>query len=141
MYFYEVMKKVDEEAVVREFLTFCEASPDITLTEKSIREAINSIKETEPSISETEIIVTEKAEDDDEAYDRAYILDMSDKVTYGMEITPWAEILGCKVDEKSLSRCGCEHFAALVLWEMTWLGFDNEKNQTEAKAWEHNSDE
>lgn len=126
MYFYEVMKKVDEEAAVREFLTFCEASPNIALTEKNIRKAIKSVKEIEPNISETEIIVIEKAEDD-EAYDRAYILDTSDKVTYGMEITPWAEILGCKVDVKSLEHCGCERFAALVLWEMTWLGFDDEK--------------
>jgi hypothetical protein len=40
------------------------------------------------------------------------------------------------VDESSLSFYGYEKYAALVLWEMTWFGFDEETIQERMKTWD-----
>lgn len=127
MYFYQVIKECDKESLVREFLFLCDDSPDIKLTEKAIRDALMSLREMEAKISDKKIIIIEKVISDeifDGEFDRVYVLDTLDNKTYGLEINPWSDTLGYKVDDNSLLFYGYEKFAALVLWEITWFGYD-----------------
>lgn len=134
MYFYELIKECDIELLVREFLFLCDNSPDINQTEKLIRYAIMSIREMEAKTSDKEIIIIEKVISDDE-YDRVYVLDTSTNTTYGLEINPWSDTLGYKVDDTSLIIYGYEKFSALVLWEMTWLGYDEMEIKERVRVW------
>jgi len=108
MYFYEVIKKCDIELIVREFLLLCKKSPNINLTEKAIRKALTSIDEIRANTSDTEIIKVERVQTEDDEYDNVYLFDLSDESTYGLEINPWANTLGYRVDENSLSFYGYE---------------------------------
>ena len=136
MYFYEVIEKCDRQSLINEFLMLCEDSPDIKLTEKKFRKTIESISEIEANTSDTQIIIIEKVQTNIEIYDRVYLFDMSEKMNYGLELKPWPNTLGCLVDESSLSFYGYEKYAALVLWEMTWFGFDEETIQERMKTWD-----
>ena len=141
MYFYEVIKECDEELLVREFLFLCDNSPDIKHTEKAIRNALMSIREMKAKTSDKKVIIIEKVISDeifDGEFDRVYVLDTSDNKTYGLEINPWSDTLGYKVDDNNLFFYGYEKFAALVLWEITWFGYDEVTIQERVRAWNKN---
>ncbi len=137
MYFYEIIKLSDKKSVVREFLKMCTDSPDIKLTEKRVTKALNTICKMEPNICNDYIICIEKTEDldDEDIYDHVYALDKNDNEKYGLEINPWMNTIGYLVDDDSLAAYGREMFVALVLWEMTWFGYDNETVQKKAESW------
>ena len=45
------------------------------------------------------------------------------KQSYAIEYTPWSEWLGCEVDRKVLKKMPKEEIVAHCLWEMTFMGF------------------
>lgn len=136
MYFYELLKQCDVEVIVQEFLLLCVDSQDINIIEKKIRNVIDNLKEMKVNISHKEIIVIEKVQTEDEKYDEAFMIDTSDEIKYGLEINPWSNTLGYRIDDDSLSEFIKERFVALVLWEMTWLGFDEDSIQEYVKSWD-----
>lgn len=136
MYFYEVIEQCDTDAAVRFFLELCTNSPDIQHTEQCIRHTIAELKRMQAVKSDSEIIEIERVSAGNEAYDAVRMHDLADHTQYGLEANPWKATLGYTVDEKSLSEYGKERFAALVLWEMTWFGFDDETVQNHVKSWD-----
>lgn len=136
MYFYEVIEKCNLEEVVKEFLSFCNDSPDISVTEKGIRNVIEKLNEIEAITSNTNILFIEKVETEVETFEAISLFDTVKKEIYSIEVNPWAETLGYIVDEKSLSVYGKERFMALVLWEMTWFGYDENSIQEVVKSWD-----
>lgn len=133
MYFYEVFGKCDLEVVVDEFLKLAVDSPDINVTEEVFRGAIKILNEMEPEKSDTEILCIEKIQESGWIDDNVYLLDTTDQKTYAIEASSWANILGCRVDEKSLSDYGNEKFTTLILWEITWFGYDEKTIQDRLK--------
>ena len=136
MYFYEVVKKCDIDELVCCFLNLCTNSPDIDLTEKCIRSAISDMTSIRAIKSKNEIIIIERVQTENEDYDNVYMLDKETDIKYGLEINPWKHTLGFSVDENNLSDYGYEKYASLVLWEMTWFGYDEDTIQTHVKSWE-----
>ena len=108
MYFYEVFGKCDLEVVVDEFLKSAVDSPDINVTEEVFRGEIKILNEMEPEKSDTEILCIEKIQESGWIDDNVYLLDTTDQKTYAIETSSWANILGCRVEEKSLSDYGNE---------------------------------
>ena len=133
MYFYEVFEKCDLEVVVHEFLKLAVYSPDINVTEEVFRRAIKILNEMEPVRSDTEILCIEKIQGE-WIDDNVYLLDITDQKTYAIEASSWANILGCRVDEKSLSDYGNEKFTTLILWEITWFGYDEKTIQDRLRS-------
>ena len=133
MYFYEVFGKCDLEVVVHEFLKLAVDSPDINVTEEVFRRAIKILNEMEPVRSDTEILCIEKIQGE-RIDDNDYLHDITDQKTYAIEATSWANILGCRVDEKSLSDYGNEKFTTLILWEITWFGYDEKTIQDRLRS-------
>ena len=124
MHFYELIEKCDLELVVNEFLSLCDKTPDVKSMEQAIRNVILNLREREPVISDTGILYAEKVED--EEYSAVSLVDKTENEVYGIEAECWAKTIGYIVDEESLCVYGNEKFAALVLWEMTWFGYDED---------------
>ena len=61
---------------------------------------------------------------------------------FGIEITPWKEVLGWIVDADTLLIYSKEVFTAAVLWEITWFGYDETIIQKKVESWnsQHDSD-
>lgn len=139
MYFYETLKSCDDDILTEEFLKLCENSPDLQHTKKLFLSCLKTLKEIKPNLSDTDpmTIFIEQAEDMDGSlfYD-VYARYENDTVNYSLEINPWADTLGYFVDEQSISRVGAEVYTALVLWEITWFGYDEETIQNEVKEWD-----
>ena len=134
MYFYEVFGKCDLEVVVHEFLKLAVDSTDINVTEESFRGTIKILGEMEPVKSDTEILFIEKIQERRWLDDNVYLLDTTKHKTYAIEASSWANILGCRVDEKSLSDYGNEKFTTLILWEITWFGYDEKTIQDRLRS-------
>ena len=100
MYFYEVYGKCDLEVVVYEFLKLAVDSSDINVTEEALRRTIKILNEMEPVKSDTEILCIEKIQERGWSDDNVYLLDTTDQETYAIEAASWANILGCRIDEK-----------------------------------------
>lgn len=132
MYIYEVFNKCDTEKVVRLFLDLYN-QPVKKRTEQKLREAISYIHKINPKKTDSQVIIIEK---DEEVGDYVYLLDKNTNEKFGIEINPWEDTLGYLADEQSLSQLGTDEFAALVLWEMTWFGFDEETIQNHVKSWD-----
>lgn len=136
MYFYEVIEKCDIEKTICYFLDMCVNSPDIKHTEQCIRNAITDIKNIEAIKSDEEVIMIDRVQTEKEKFDAVFMIDKTTNIKYGLEINPWKNTLGYTVDGKSLSENGYEKFASLVLWEMTWFGYDEETIGEHIKTWD-----
>lgn len=66
-------------------------------------------------------------QDEGENLYNVYLLDRSDNKTYSIEAVPWDEVLGYTVDEASIAKYGDVKFTALVLYEMTYFGFSENR--------------
>ena len=47
--------------------------------------------------------------------------------SYAYDMSPWAEILGYEVDERNIAAIGDLDLAEVILWEMTFCGYSEEK--------------
>ena len=47
--------------------------------------------------------------------------------SYAYDMSPWAEILGYEVDERNIAAIGALDLAEVILWEMTFCGYSEEK--------------
>ena len=137
MYFYEVLERCDPDRLTEAFLKRCTGSPDIRQTSADFLGALEKLRRLSPHCSGEMTIVIEPAEGlDGVPFDAVRAVRPEDPVHYGLELRPWADTLGYLADADSLARCGFETYAALILWEMTFFGFD-EKTIREKKAlWE-----
>ncbi len=135
MYFYEVVKSSNRETVIQKFLEMCSDSPDIQQTERASRDALNTICGIKPQISDKYTIFIERSELNGEPFDSVFISETNDTERFSLEANPWSETLGYLVDEKCLSLYGYETFVSLVLWEMTWFGFDEATIKDHISAW------
>ncbi len=136
MYFYETIEHCDINKVVSNFLELCVNSPDLNRTEQCIRSTISELKNIEAIKSDSEILEIKRVSEEDEEFDDVHMIDTTDNTKYGLEINPWKYTLGYTVDERSLSDYGYEKFVSLLLWEMTWFGYDEETIQNHVKSWE-----
>ena len=100
-----------------------------------IRHAIAEMKGMEAVKSDIGAIEIEHVRTEDE-FDAVHLLEHRTGIRYGLEANPWADTLGYPVDERSLSEYGYEKFVSLVLWEMTWFGYDDRTVQEHVSTWE-----
>ena len=74
------------------------------------------------------------AENEDESYDYAYLLE-DNKQEYSFEVVPWDDVLGYALDTEEFEKYDKEYYAMLILWEITWFGYDEETIQNKMKSW------
>ncbi|MBI4680835.1 MAG: hypothetical protein HY753_06455 [Nitrospirae bacterium] len=56
------------------------------------------------------------------------------KQSYAIEYMPWSEWLGCEVDKQVFKKMPKEEIAAHCLWEMTFMGFTQDKIRKKLNA-------
>lgn len=136
MHFYEVLELCNEKILTDEFLKLCTDSPDIQHTKEIFISFLKNLKKIEPNISDKmTIFIEQKKGFDGSFYEAVHALRENDSEKYGLEINPWADTLGYRTDKNSIGKYGAEVYTALVLWEMTWFGFDEDSIHKKVKEW------
>lgn len=126
MYFYDALKQCNTELLTKKFLKLCVDSPTICRTETAFSKFLRRLLHTVPNLCSKAVIRLEQEEFSDAHYNAVYAEFENDPNRYGFERNPWADTLGYRADPKSIRVHGLEYFAALVLWQMTWFGFEEE---------------
>ena len=137
MYFYEILHACKETVLTEEFLKLCTDSPDLHRTREVFMEFLKNIKSLVPEISDEWTLFMSNVQTKEENYEDVYAKNAHAPQKFGIEITPWKEVLGWAVDTEILSHCGREAFTAAVLWEITWFGYDEETIQARVESREH----
>lgn len=129
MLFLELLNKCDEEKLVKQYLLLKETSD--SHVEQKIREVIDDLKYNRIPVKFNMTMVLEKGvSEDGEEVDIIFLSDNEEDNVYSFEGLPWGAIMGCEVEEKSLTEIGSnERFAALVLFEMTYFGYSDDDVQ------------
>lgn len=129
MLFLELLNKCDEEKLVKQYLQLKETSN--SHVEQKIREVIDDLKYNRIPVRFNMTMVLEKGvTEDGEEVDIIFLNDNVEDNVYSFEGLPWGAIMGCEVEEKSLTEIGSnERFAALVLFEMTYFGYSDDDVQ------------
>lgn len=129
MLFMELLNKCDEEKLVKQYLLLRETSD--SHVEQKIREVIDDLKYNRIPVEFNMTMVLEKGiTEDGGEVDLIFLSDNEADNVYSFEGLPWGAIMGCEVEEKSLTEIGSnERFAALVLFEMTYFGYSDEDVQ------------
>lgn len=129
MLFMELLNKCDEEKLVKQYLLLKETSD--SHVEQKIREVIDDLKYNRIPVEFNMTMVLEKGVTEEcEEVDIIFLRDNEEDNVYSFEGLPWGAIMGCEVEEKSLTEIGSnERFAALVLFEITYFGYSDEDVQ------------
>lgn len=129
MLFLELLNKCDEEKLVKQYLLLKETSN--SHVEQKIREVIADLKYNRIPVKFNMTMVLEKGVSEDGEVDIIFLRDnVEEDNVYSFEGLPWGAIMGCEVEEKSLTEIGSnERFAALVLFEMTYFGYSDDDVQ------------
>lgn len=129
MLFLELLNKCDEEKLVKQYLLLKETSN--SHVEQKIREVIADLKYNRIPVRFNMTMVLEKGVSEDGEVDIIFLRDnVEEDNVYSFEGLPWGAIMGCEVEEKSLTEIGSnERFAALVLFEMTYFGYSDDDVQ------------
>lgn len=105
---------------------------------QSYMEALEELKQTELIEPEDglriEILVWEKESDDD--VDGWHVHGIDDNQSWGIEFVDWGKWLAMEVVDSTEKNLTNEQMAALCLWEMTFMGFDNDSIQNQMKELE-----
>lgn len=129
MLFLELLNKCDEDELVKQYLLLKETYN--SHVEQEIREVIADLKYNRIPVRFNMTMVLEKGITEEcEEVDIIFLNDNVEDNVYSFEGLPWGAIMGCEVEEKSLTEIGSnERFAALVLFEMTYFGYSDEDVQ------------
>lgn len=137
MYFYELLQKCDESVLTDEFIKLCADSPDPEHTKKAFCGFLEDLKKLKPETDDCAHLHFDKIEGiDGKPYDDVSALFEDKPEKYSLIAIPWNEVLGYRADEICTGEYGREYAAALVLWEMTWLGYDERSVRERLAEWD-----
>lgn len=109
--------------------------PDQKKSKSGYEKVIKELRTTKPVRTAMEIEVT-KVKDPLEPHEEYTDISGSKpktKMSYSLEFLPWNKWLGMKIAKVSLLHYNYLDIVAYCLWEMTWMGFDQDKIATELK--------
>ena len=142
MYFYEVISSCDRDILTEEFLKLCKNSPNIDQTREAFLSALKEMENIQPNINDTTVIHIERCTGiDNVPFEAVSAIFENDPEKYGLEINPWADTLGYRVDEITLEKYSYKAIASLVIWEMTWFGYNEETIRQRVSEWDEESEE
>ena len=133
MYFYELLGKCNPDTLTAQFMQLCSDAPDPDALKSAFRNVLCRLKQIKPHQTAHVKIVMQHVQTGKEAFDSVFAEYENDPFRHGLMQNPWADTLGFPVDDAALAEP--EHFAARVLFEMTFLGFDEETIQQRLREW------
>ena len=141
MYYIELLKMADINNVASIFLRQYDHLPRKRRIRRKLRnkikKAVDDILNCQVEFSDDMIIQLYDINDDDGIFQYVDVSGIEAKTdtVYSLVATPWSQIAGYPVDESSIAVYGTDKTAALILWEITFLGFDNDTIQKKVAGW------
>ena len=120
--FYEILQQCAEDALTDAFLALCTDAPDRSGLRETFAAFLQDLRQIIPNCCEPLTLTGVRSG----THDIVYAVRAGDAMHYGFELHPWADTLGYFADGDCVAAFGREHFAALVLWEMTFFGFSED---------------
>ena len=135
MYFADLVKAINVDKCIDEFLARSDDAHDINRLKDALYQMIEVLKSKKPNYTDNCVIHIGHAENEDESYDYAYLLENNNPQVYSFEVVPWDDVLGYALDAEEFEKYDKEYYAMLILWEITWFGYDEETIQNKMKSW------
>lgn len=140
MKFHELIKSNNRLSVE---LTLLDLYSDQENLLDEYRHVFETLKVLEPVGSEMEIVLTQYDDLDEEGENKAYV-DVSGQdgikddfgitISYALEFTEWNKWLGMTISQATMENFSELEIIAHCLFEMTFIGFDEEEIQEEWKS-------
>lgn len=128
MIFKDVFRDVSEKEILTALI---DKYPDQKININSYLSMIEKLKLTQPEIDKQGLILcvfpTYDYFEEDIKYEEAIGYSEKDKECFALDLTPWSEWLGMKVNKKCLDYYGSAEFIAHCLYEMSFISFDENK--------------
>lgn len=137
MYFYELVNKCDKNIIAQKFIEEKERyneTFDKNEVTKNVERCICNLREMDVVLNKKwTISVYEVPAEDDllETYDEVTAFCEDDEVGYSLVAIQWNEALGFLVDDKSIANYELNELVALILWELTWFGYEEPMSEVE----------
>ena len=104
------------------------------------KKVYGELKTLKPQDSDFVIHIEHDKWDEDE-WEEVYGIRKKDGEKYGLDFTPWEEMLGMEVDEGTVEKYSKTGVAAHCIWEMTFYGFTQKEIQKKLKRIEKRCEE
>ena len=134
MKLYELLKKTKPDEVILEIKRLYK---DQEKNEDGYRRVYERLLEMTPGSGEPGFRIELELEttDDGESWLITHGLEDGEEISYGLELYPWAELLGTEVTPETLAGFKAETIVAGCLYEMTFFGFTEDKIRETEDRW------
>lgn len=104
--FCELIKKVDKEKTIHEFLEWCDEDPySNEQTRRKLSDAIDTLRRMELVCSDGLFVIhIGLVEDEDGDYNYAYLLAEKREDIYSFEVQSWGKVLGYEIFHKDVNE-------------------------------------
>lgn len=119
-----ILKDVLNSCDRAELLKYMEVIDEMNPIE-SYEKLLENLDKLEPTDSDMTIRVREmQVKKDNTTFIDVFGTKPNDEDTYALEFMPWAQWLGSEVNEEDLEKWGAKVFCGEVLFEMSFISFD-----------------
>ncbi len=134
MKLYEILKQTNPDDVISEINRWYKKQEK---NEKGYRKVYQELLGMTPGPGEDgfRIKLVQEVNDEDEPWLITHGLEDGDEISYGLELYPWAELLGTEVSPETLAGFKAETIVAGCLYEMTFFGFTEDKIRETEERW------
>ena len=134
MKLYELLKKTKPDDVINDINRLYK---DQEKNEKGYRKVYDHLLEIVPGPGEENFRIELKLEatDDGEPWLITHGIEDGEEISYGLELYPWAELLGTEITPGTLAGFKAETIVAGCLYEMTFFGFTEDKIRETEERW------
>lgn len=132
-------------------MTLLDLYPDQFNMLEEYRNVFERLKNLEPEESKWRIILSEEEEDPDDDGEITTYIDVSGQdgtkdengtiISYALEFTEWKEWLGMDIDTQTFENFTELEIIAHCLYEMTFVGFDEDEIQGELRSFDKTVEE
>jgi hypothetical protein len=134
MKLYELLKKTKPDDVIAEIIRLYK---DQEKNEKGYRKVYQELLEMTPGPGEPgfRIELVQEVSDEGEPWLITHGIQDGEEISYGLELYPWAELLGTEVSPGTEAGFKAETIVAGCLYEMTFFGFTEDKIRETEERW------
>lgn len=134
MKLYQILKQTGPDDVISEINRLYRGQEK---NEAGYRKVYQELLEMTPGPGEPGFKIELKLEatDDGETWLTTHGIEIGEEISYGLELYPWAELLGTEVTPETEAGFKAETIVAGCLYEMTFFGFTEDKIRETEERW------
>jgi hypothetical protein len=134
MKLYEILKQTNPDDVITEINRLYE---DQEKNEKGYRKVYQELLGITPGPAEDgfRVELLQETSETGEPWLITHGVQDGEEISYGLELYPWAELLGTEITPGTLAGFKAETIVAGCLYEMTFFGFTEDKIRKTEERW------